>query len=189
MSGRPGATATGAGCWSNAAVTVASPPRNVTVQVAPEQAPPQPPNTDPAAGVAIRVTLVPSANDAEQAPPQLIPTGLLSTTPDPDPLFVMTRARCGGATITAKLAVTVAFVVSITVQAPIPEHAPPQPAKLDPDAASADNVTAEPLANCAEHEDPHETPDGELVTTPAPLPDFMTVRVGVGGAVNVAVTA
>jgi hypothetical protein len=54
----------------------------------PEQAPVQPAKTDPAAGVAVRVSAVPRAKDREQVAPQLIPAGALATVPAPDPLLV-----------------------------------------------------------------------------------------------------
>ena len=54
----------------------------------PEQPPPlQPANTDPEAGVAVKVTVVPLENSREQVVPQLIPLGLLTTVPEPVPDF------------------------------------------------------------------------------------------------------
>ena len=49
----------------------------------PEQAPDQPANTLPAAGVADNVTVVPLLKVAVQVEPQLIPAGLLVMVPDP----------------------------------------------------------------------------------------------------------
>ena len=43
----------------------------------PEQAPDQPVNSEPEAGVSVRVTAVPLLNGAEQVAPQLIPAGEL----------------------------------------------------------------------------------------------------------------
>ena len=62
----------------------------VTMQVpVPEQPPPlQPVKVEPAAGVAVRVTTVPSVKDAAQVAPQLIPAGELVTDPQPCPAFV-----------------------------------------------------------------------------------------------------
>ncbi len=73
----------------NVAVTLFA-PSIVTVHVVfvPEHAPLQPANTDPLAGVAVSVTLVPELNDAEQVLPQFIPDGLLVTVPLPVPVFV-----------------------------------------------------------------------------------------------------
>ena len=62
----------------------------------PEQPPPdQPPNVEPAAGLAVSVTIVPSSNDAEQVEPQSIPAGLLVTVPLPPPARATVRVRCG----------------------------------------------------------------------------------------------
>jgi hypothetical protein len=56
----------------------------VTVQVeAPEQAPLHPANCEPGAGVAVRVTAVPSSNSAEQVAPQSIPGPLTAPLPLP----------------------------------------------------------------------------------------------------------
>ena len=52
----------------------------------PEQAPDQPANLEPAAAAAFRVTVLPSANRAAQALPQLIPAGALDTEPEPLPV-------------------------------------------------------------------------------------------------------
>jgi len=58
----------------------------VTVQGAyPKQAPDQPPKLEPAAGVAVKTTCVPSAYDAAQVEPQSIPAGLELTLPEPRP--------------------------------------------------------------------------------------------------------
>ncbi|PYN84297.1 MAG: hypothetical protein DMD87_28100 [Candidatus Rokuibacteriota bacterium] len=60
---------------------------SVTAQVpVPEQPPPlHPVNVEPAAGVAVRVTTVPFANDAEHAAPHEMPAGALVTLPVPAP--------------------------------------------------------------------------------------------------------
>jgi hypothetical protein len=52
------------------------------------QAPLQPAKVDPAAGLGIRVTTVPTAKGAKQMAPQLIPAGREVTTPEPVPLFM-----------------------------------------------------------------------------------------------------
>jgi hypothetical protein len=59
----------------------------VTVQVpVPVQPPPlQPVKVEPAAGAAVRVTIVPIENEAEQVVPQEMPAGLLVTVPPPLP--------------------------------------------------------------------------------------------------------
>ena len=58
----------------------------VTVQVpVPEHAALQPANSEPLAGVAVRVTAVPSAKSCVQSDPQEIPDGEEDTVPFPDP--------------------------------------------------------------------------------------------------------
>jgi hypothetical protein len=65
-----------------------------TVQVVlePLHAPLQPANVDPESALAISVTGVPSANEAEHVVPQSIPAGRLVTTPVPVPIFETARA-------------------------------------------------------------------------------------------------
>src|SRR5438067_740776 len=60
----------------------------------PEHAPPQPENLAPASGRAERVTTVPSANEAEQVPPQSMPDSDESTAPGP--VLVTLTAWAGG---------------------------------------------------------------------------------------------
>lgn len=73
----------GVGVGSNSAVTAFA-ASMVTVQVeAPEQAPLHPVNREPDAGVAVRVTVVPSSNSAEQVAPQSIPEPLTAPLPPP----------------------------------------------------------------------------------------------------------
>jgi len=62
-------------------------PLSETVHVPePVQAPDQPANVDPEAGVAVRVTDVPLSKEAEQVDPQSMPEGLLVMVPEPVPL-------------------------------------------------------------------------------------------------------
>lgn len=80
------------------AVTLAADVTATTQAPLPEHAPLHPAKTDPRAGVAVRVTVVPEATDTAQARPQLIPAGLLATVPEPFPLLVtetrwLTRGR------------------------------------------------------------------------------------------------
>src|SRR2546421_10312 len=62
-----------------------SAPSVTTQGFVPEQAPLQPVNVEPAAGVAVSVTTVPSASAAEQVAPQAIAAGELVTVPLPAP--------------------------------------------------------------------------------------------------------
>src|SRR2546422_10890289 len=58
----------------------------VTVQApVPGQLPLQPVKVEPAAGAAVKVTMVPMANAAEQVAPQEMPAGALGTVPVPTP--------------------------------------------------------------------------------------------------------
>lgn len=68
------------------------------------------------------------------------------------------------------VAVTEAFAARVTLHAPVPLHAPDQPANDDPVPGAALNVTAVPLAKLALHVDPQSMPAGALVTVPAPVP-------------------
>jgi len=150
----------------------------------PEQAPLQPLNTCPEAGVAARLTAVPEVNVAEQVAPQLIPAGELETDPVPVPAKVVVSVNSG-----TKVAVTDVFAFIVTVHVPVPAHAPPlHPVNTDPDVAAAVNVTEVPLTKFAEQVAPQLIPAGELVTVPAPAPDFVTVSVLCGAGENVAVT-
>ena len=67
----------------------------VTVQVpVPEQPPPlQPVKMEPAAGVAVNVTTVPLANDAEHFLPQEMLPGALVTVPVPGPLLLTVSVK------------------------------------------------------------------------------------------------
>jgi len=64
----------------------------VTLQApVPLQAPLQPANAEPGAGVAAKLTIVPLAKLAEQVAPQEIPAGELVTVPVPVPVSVTVR--------------------------------------------------------------------------------------------------
>src|SRR5437773_1471383 len=163
-------------CTANVAVTEVAAFR-VTMQVPePEQPPPlQPVKVELASGVAVSVTAVPPANEAEQAAPQEIPGGALLTVPLPVPVLVTLRAKdCW-----TKPAVTEAAALMVTMQVPVPEQPPLQLEEVDPAVGVAVKVTAVPLANGAEHVAPQATPAGLLVTVPAPAPALVTVSVKV----------
>jgi len=88
----------------------------VTVQgPVPRQLDPvQPAKDEPAAGVAVRVTTVPLANDTEQLVPQLIPAGLLVTVPDPDPLLLTVSVN-----VTVKVTPLLARLPTVTTTGPV----------------------------------------------------------------------
>ncbi len=69
---------------------------NVQVSALPEHDPLHPVKTDPAAGVAVSVTDVPSSNALLQVEPHSMPSGADRTTPTPDPTSVRLSVRCPG---------------------------------------------------------------------------------------------
>src|SRR5262245_23448860 len=87
----------------------------------------QPVKVEPAAGGAVKVTRVPLVTDTEQIAPQSMPAGALVTEPVPLPAFVTVSAKdCN-----ANVAVTEPAAFIVTVQAPVPVHAPLQPVKIE----------------------------------------------------------
>jgi hypothetical protein len=139
----------------------------------PEHPPPdQPLNIEPDAGAAVSVTELPAAKVAEHVAPQLIPAGLEVTVPLPEPA-VVTVSRLP---LTLNVAVTDCAALIVTEHVPVPEQPPPDhPAKLDPDAGDAVNVTTVPLLKVAEHVAPQLIPEGLEVTVPLPAPAGVTV--------------
>ena len=146
----------------------------------------QPAKIDPADAVAVSVTELPVGNEALQVFPQLMPAGLLVTVPVPPPTLVTVRVE--GTAL--NVAVTDLLALITTVHVPVPLHPLPlQPAKVDPDAGAAVNVTVVPDEKGKLHVVPQSIPAGLLVTVPIPTPALVTVRVKVlAGAVKVAVT-
>lgn len=146
----------------------------------------QPAKIDPADAVAVSVTELPVGNEALQVFPQLMPAGLLVTVPVPPPTLVTVRVE--GTAL--NVAVTDLLALITTVHVPVPLHPLPlQPAKVEPVAGLAVNVTEVPLVNGKLHVVPQSIPAGLLVTVPSPTPALVTVRVKVlAGAVKVAVT-
>jgi hypothetical protein len=169
----------------NVAVTVVA-ALTVTAQLpVPEQAPPQPMKVEPAAGVAVRVKGVPGATDSLQSVPHAIPAGALDTVPAPVPLLMTVRVTG----IRLKVAVTAVVAFTGTMQLPVPEQAPLQPAKVEPAAGVAVSVSVVPDSTVSLQSVPHAIPAGVLDTEPAPVPLFVTVSVTGGGVeLNVAVT-
>jgi hypothetical protein len=65
----------------------------------------------------------------------------------------------------------------VTVQeVPVPEHAPDQPAKVDPPIGDAVSVTAAPFVKLPEQVAPQLMPAGAEVTVPVPVPLFDTEK-------------
>ena len=69
-----------------------------------------------------------------------------------------------------KIAPTLLALLMVTWQVVlVPEHAPDQPVKVEPEAAAAVSVTVVPAIKLV--------PPGLVVTVPVPVPDLVTVRV------------
>jgi hypothetical protein len=177
---------TGAGL--KVAVTVAADVSVIVHVLAPVQTPDQPANVEVTFGVAVSVTELPPGKLAVHVVPQLMPEGLLMTVPAPLPASF--TVSCTGGAAVLKVAVTDVAALTVTMQVPVPVHAPDHPANVDPELAVAANVTEVPVAKLAVHVVPQLMPAGLLVTVPVPDPAFVTVSGNcVGAAVlNVAVT-
>src|SRR5262245_45611288 len=92
----------------------------------------QPDNTEPSAAVAVSAILVPLEKLAEHFVPQLIPEGPLVTLPLPLPFLVtLSEKFCPDVFREPKVAVTETLEFSVTVQVPVPEHAPLQPENIE----------------------------------------------------------
>jgi hypothetical protein len=79
------------------------------------------------------------------------------------------------------VAVTLRAAVMLTVQVPVPVHAPLQPVKVEPVVAAAVRVTDAPELNAALQVLPQVIPAGFDVTVPVPVPLLVRVRVEVVG--------
>src|SRR3954447_9826847 len=101
----------------------------------PLHAPLQWSNFDPASAAAVSVTTVPESYDAEQFDPHSMPAPL--TLPEPSPELATSRVK----RIFAKTAVTASSASIVSMQGPVPVHAPLQWSNFDPAAGVAVNVT------------------------------------------------
>jgi len=95
--------------------------------------------------------------------------------PVPVPALVKVRAKVGS----VKVAVTDLAALMVTMQEPVPVHAPLQPVNVEPTAAVAVRVTDAPLVKPNEQVAPQVIPAGELVTVPLPVPALTSVIVAV----------
>lgn len=106
----------------------------------PLQAPPQPLKDQPESGLALNVTVVLTANEAEHVPRQLlIPAGLLLTEPLPDTVTVSVNVA-----VVENVTVTVRLVVIVTVHCLWSEETESQPLQLltvEPGSGVAVSVT------------------------------------------------
>ena len=73
------------------------------------------------------------------------------------------------------VAVTDVVDDTVMLQAPVPLHAPDQPAKVEPVLAIAVSVTDVPAVNVPLHVWPQLIPAGVLLTIPEPVPAFVTL--------------
>lgn len=149
----------------------------------PVQAPLQPVNMEPASATAVSVMMLFGVKGALQVAPQLMPAGVLVTVPPPVPALV-TVIWGGG----PNSAVTLEALFIVTLQAPMPVHAPLQPTKVDRPEGVAVSMTVEAAGKSALHVAPQLMPAGELVTEPVPEPTTETPSVTGGIGVKVAVT-
>ncbi len=121
---------------------------SVTTQApVPLQAPVQPAKLKPAAGLGVSVITVPERNDSEQrvlAAPHEIPIGSLVIEPPCSGVTLTVSVRLTG--IALKVAVTLRAALIVTLQVPVPVHAPLQPAKTEPWAGVAVRVTTVPAS-------------------------------------------
>jgi hypothetical protein len=88
-----------------------------------------------------------------------MPAGVDDTTPPPLPALDTVKVAVNLAEI--DLAASI-----VTVQGPVPEQAPAQPAKVAVPAGLAVSVTEAPESKDAEQVDPQEIPAGVEVTVP-----------------------
>jgi hypothetical protein len=108
------------------------------------QLPDQPPNVDPEAGAAVKVTAVPLLRIVVQVLPQLIVPGLLVTVPLPVParvtvsVYVVIKLNVA---VQVMLPVIVKLTWGLAVLQPVPD----QPAKTEPVAGAAVRLTRVPL--------------------------------------------
>jgi hypothetical protein len=154
---------------------------------APLQAPLHPTRTEPVAGAAVKMTL-PEAKLALQVPGQEMPAGEEVTVPAPFPA-VATVMVCPPALVAVKVAVTVAVPLMVMMQLPVPVQGPDQPVKVDPVVATAVSVTTVPAGKVGlQAAAGQETPAGEEVTVPEPVPAITTLSEP-GPGRKVAVTA
>jgi len=109
----------------------------VHVPVPLHPSPLQPVKPDPAAGVAVRVTLEPEVMLALQVVPQVMAAGLEVTAPVPAPLFATVSAKF----CSENVAVTLLVASIGTAHVPVPVQAPLQPMKVEPVAGVALRVT------------------------------------------------
>ena len=128
-------------------------------------------------------TVVPPVYVAAHVAPQLIPAGTEVTIPPPVPARTTVRSKLS----LVNVAVTLRAWLMVTVHAPVPVHAPDQPANAETALGVAVSVTTLDAAYDAAQVPPHEMPPSEDVTAPEPGPAIATVSAKVF-VTNVALT-
>lgn len=117
-------------------------------ELPPEQVTPlQAVKTEPLAGVALSVTVVPETKEAfaeEQLVPQEIPDGVLVTVPLPVPDLMTVSETVGEDEV--KVAITLLGPLITSEQAALPVQSPDHPEKIQPAAAVAVNAAPDPFA-------------------------------------------
>jgi hypothetical protein len=87
------------------------------------------------------------------------------------------HAQCAPRGGLVNQAVTLADSVRVTVQAPVPVHAPLQPEKMEPISGDGVSVTLVPLGKLSRQSRPQTMPAGVEVTEPEPRPFVDTFNV------------
>lgn len=155
-----------------------------TLQAGPSE---NPPKVDPAAGVAVRVIVVPAANKATQKPSeQEMPAGLLVIVPLPSPSLFTLRVKVARVNV----AVTLFAASIVTVHClglPASGAHPLQPTNVEVAFSAAVSVTTVLIGYVPAQSLAHAVPLVVPVTVPVPVPDLLTVRAN-ALSVKVAVT-
>src|ERR1700730_4066017 len=108
------------------------------------------------------------------SPDWLIEVGERSATPSTPGTSVIEYMRGRESVEGSNRAETCSSLVIVKVQDVVPLHAPAQPAKYDPAAATAVNVTMLPSAKVSQQLAPQSMPAGSEVTRPPPVPVSVT---------------
>jgi hypothetical protein len=98
--------------------------------------------------------------------PHEIPVGVEVTVPVPLPALL----TVSGTVTRLNRAVIVAAALTVTLQAPVPVHAPDQPANTELGPAVGTNWTTEPAGKLAVQVVPQSMPTGFEATVPVPVP-------------------
>ncbi len=165
------------GVVANVAVTVVFALRvSVQLGAVPEHPPPLQPAKRPLDNETSKVMLEAAGKFAEHVGSQLMPAGVLDTVPDPVPVCILFTASVNVPLPpdVLNVAVTVVFEFNVSVQLPVPEQPPLQPANEEPEDGVAIKVTTVPEENDLEQLEPQLMPEGLLVTVPVPVPDLFT---------------